>query len=100
MQRAAPTPSMSRTQLARRRRSCLNRVAALAFTMLIALSAPTAQAEVLTEWNQAALEVVKAGNMAGNPWSRAMAMVHVTMSDAINAVQGRYTRYVATTLTA
>src|SRR4030095_11634038 len=28
------------------------------------------------------------------PWSRAMAMVHVAMSDAINSVHSRYTRYV------
>src|ERR1700704_1086400 len=32
--------------------------------------------------------------MVGNPGSRATAMVHVAMSDAINSVQGRYTRYV------
>jgi hypothetical protein len=64
--------------------------------ILITLSTATAYADAVTDWNQTALEVLKAGNIAGNPWSRAMAMVHVAMSDAINSVQGRYTRYVAT----
>ena len=58
------------------------------------LCATTAHADVVTDWNQTALEVLKAGNVPGNPWSRAMAMVHVAMSDAINSVQGRYKRYV------
>jgi hypothetical protein len=56
--------------------------------------ATTVHADVATDWNQTALEVLQAGNVVGNPWSRAMAMVHVGMSDAINSVQGRYARYV------
>jgi len=73
----------------------MKRLAATVFTIVIALSAATVHADVVTDWNQTALEVLKAGNTVGNPWSRAMAMVHVAMSDAINSVQGRYTRYVA-----
>ncbi len=34
--------------------------------------------------------------MGGNPATRALAMMHVAMSDSINTVQNRYTRYVAT----
>src|SRR3982075_786826 len=60
--------------------------AALAF-------APLSQADVVTDWNQTAIEVMKAANVAGNPWTRSMAMMHVAMSDAVNAVQGRYTRF-------
>src|SRR5258705_13407258 len=63
--------------------------AALAF-------APLSQADVITDWNQTAIEVMKAANVAGNPWTRSMAMMHVAMSDAVNTVQGRYTRFIAT----
>jgi hypothetical protein len=58
-------------------------------------SAGTAGADVITDWNQTAIAVMKTANVAGNPWTRHMAMVHVAMSDAVNSVQGRYTRYVA-----
>jgi len=59
-------------------------------------SAPAAQADVITDWNHTALEVMKTANVAGNPWTRSLAMMHVAMADAVNGVQGRYTRYVAT----
>jgi hypothetical protein len=36
---------------------------------------------------------MKAANVAGNPWTRSMALVNVAMSDAVNTVQGRYTRF-------
>src|SRR5882724_7980603 len=59
-------------------------------------SAPIAHADVITEWNQTAIEVMKAANVGNNPWTRSMAMMHVAMSDAVNSVQGRYTRFAAT----
>src|SRR4029077_12533536 len=59
------------------------------------LYATTAHADVVIEWNQNALEVLKAANVVANPWSRAMAMVHVAMCDAVNSVQPRYTRFVS-----
>jgi len=71
----------------------MSRLATPVIAILMTLYATTAHADVITDWNQNALEVLKAANMAGNPWSRAMAMVHVAMSDAVNSVQGRYTRY-------
>jgi hypothetical protein len=72
----------------------MNRFVASAIAIVMTLYTTTAHADVVTDWNQTALEVLKTGNVLGNPWSRAMAMVHVAMSDAINSVQGRYTRYV------
>jgi hypothetical protein len=63
---------------------------------MMTLCAMTAHADVITDWNQNALEVLKAANIVANPWSRVMAMVHVAMSDAVNSVQPRYTRYVST----
>lgn len=69
---------------------------AVAIAIFIALATGTACADTVTDWNQTALDVMKAAKVAGNPWSRTLAMVHVAMSDAINSVQGRYTRYVST----
>jgi len=57
---------------------------------------PVAQADVVTDWSQTAIEVMKAANVAGNPWTRSMAMMQVAVSDAVNTVQGRYTRFIAT----
>src|SRR5437899_9581076 len=76
------------------RGGAMNRFVASAIAIVIMLCATTTHADVVTDWNQTALEALKAGNMVGNPWSRAMAMLHVASSDAINSVQGRYTRYV------
>src|SRR5262245_35948706 len=94
MERSVLIPSTAPQEITSRRRPSMKRLIAAVFTIVIALSA-TAHADVVTDWNQTALDVLKAGNIVGNPWSRAMAMVHVAMSDAINSVQGRYTRYVA-----
>jgi hypothetical protein len=55
--------------------------------------APLSQADVVTDWNHTAIEVMKAAGVAGNPWTRNMAMMNVAMSDAVNTVQGRYTRF-------
>jgi hypothetical protein len=51
------------------------------------------RADVITAWNKTAIDVMKAVNVAGNPWTRSMALVNVSMSDAVNSVQNRYTRY-------
>ena len=78
----------------------MKRMTVAVITILMTLRTATAYADAVTDWNQIALEGLKAANTAGNPWSRTMAMVHVAMSDAINSVQGRYTRFVATAPTA
>jgi hypothetical protein len=54
-----------------------------------------ASADTVTDWNQTAIAVMRDAGVAGNPWSRTLAMVHVAMADAINTVQGRYTRCIA-----
>ena len=56
------------------------------------------RADVITDWNNTAMDVMKAVNVAGNPWTRSMALVNVSMSDAVNSVQNRYSRYMATEL--
>src|SRR3954451_11130402 len=56
-------------------------------------SATLTRAAVITDWNKTALDVMKAVNVAGNPWTRSMALVNVSMSDAVNSVQNRFSRY-------
>jgi hypothetical protein len=78
------------------RGSVMKHSTATALGILIAFATCTAHADVVTDWNQTAIDVMKVANVAGNPWSRTLAMGHVAMSDAINAVHGRYTPVVAT----
>src|SRR5258706_801319 len=73
----------------------MNRFAVTAIGMLMTICAATVRADVVTDWNQIAIDAMKAANINVNPWSRSMAMMHVAMSDAINTVQGRYTTYTA-----
>src|SRR5215470_10983696 len=54
---------------------------------LISVTMPS-RADVITDWNQAAMV-----NVAGNPWTRTLAIMHVSMADAVNAVHNRYTRF-------
>ena len=60
---------------------------------VIVVAAP-ASADVITDWNQTAINAMKVANVAGNPWTRNMAMMHVAMSDAVNSVQNKYAIYV------
>jgi len=69
-------------------------IAAANVLLVVALASP-AQADVVTDWNQTAIAAMKAANVAGNPWTRNMAMMHVAMSDAVNSVQNKYTIYAA-----
>jgi hypothetical protein len=68
---------------------------AAALGLVMAIAAGAARADAVTDWNETAIEVMKIAQVAGNPWTRTLAMMHVSMSDAINTVQGRYTRYTA-----
>ena len=70
--------------------------AATVVGMLMAFATCTARADTVTDWNQTAIQVIRAAGVSGAPGTRSLAMMHVAMSDAINSVQGRYTRYIAT----
>jgi hypothetical protein len=74
----------------------MNHSNVFAIAIFIAFATGSAQADIVTDWNQTAIEVMKVAKLSANPWSRTLAMMHVAMSDAINSVQGRYSRYVAT----
>jgi hypothetical protein len=67
----------------------------MAIAILVAVVTGTARADVVTDWNETAIDVMKAAGVSGNPWSRTLAMVHVAMADSVNSVQGRYARVVA-----
>jgi len=60
-----------------------------------ALSVAAARADVVTDWNVTTNALV-ANDVGNNPKLRTLAMVHVAMSDAINTVQNRYARVIAT----
>src|SRR5262249_3147360 len=63
--------------------------------VVAALWAAPACADVVTDWNVTTNALV-ANDVGNNPRLRTLAMVHVAMSGAINTVQNRYTRVVAT----
>ena len=73
----------------------MRHLAGTAIGALMVFGTCSASADVITDWNQTAIAVMKTANVTGNPWTRHMAMVHVAMSDAVNSVQGKYARYVA-----
>jgi len=86
------TATMGRSQLVTSTRSparLLSAVAVLAF----ALVSGAVRADVVSDWNAIAFDTFKAANVSGNPLFRALAIMHVAMSDAVNTVQNRYTRY-------
>src|SRR4030095_15252794 len=60
---------------------------------LLALYAIVVRADIVTDWNTATYQVLRAVQVDGAPGARALAIVHVSMADAINTVQNRYTRY-------
>jgi hypothetical protein len=70
------------------------RIAAICASM--ALYASASRADIVTDWNVTALKITRATQAPGATQARALAMMHVAMSDAINSVQGRFTRYVTT----
>src|SRR5882762_6278217 len=61
------------------------RTAVVGLTLLS--GATLVRADVITDWTQTAIDVMKAVNVAGNPWTRTLAMMQVSMSDSINAVR-------------
>ena len=69
-----------------------------AIGLLMAFATCATRADTVTDWNLTAIEVLKGASvrLGSGPGLRTLAMVHVAMSDAINTVQDRYTRYVAT----
>jgi hypothetical protein len=72
----------------------LARIAAIGAS--IALLTGAVRADIITDWNIKTLELTQATQTSTSAQARTLAMVHVAMSDAINSVRGRFTRYNAT----
>ena len=70
--------------------SCAFRVAVL--TLLTSLTT-TVHADVITDWNQIALNATNAINLPFPQQTRAMAMTHAAMFDAVNSIDHRYSSY-------
>jgi PAP2 superfamily len=68
------------------------RFASLCLIAALSVSA-AARADVVTDWNDVAVARVVAARQFPPDGARAVAMMHVEMFDAINAVQARYTSY-------
>ena len=54
------------------------------------LASPMAQADVVTDWNTAATDIVVAANLPPPPTSRVMAMVQAAVYEAVNTITQRY----------
>jgi hypothetical protein len=54
---------------------------------------PDASANAVVAWNQSADRLLAAGGVMGNARARALAMIHVAIFEAVNAIDGRYAPY-------
>ena len=81
------------SHLTKRWEASIMKPSAFALGLFVGFAACSASADTITDWNKTTHDVMRAANVASNPASRALAMVHVAMSDAVNGVQDRYARY-------
>jgi hypothetical protein len=64
--------------------------AALLVAAAIGLATPLSQADVVTDWNTRAGDIVAAGKLPPHPSYRAMAIVQMAVYEAVNAITRRY----------
>jgi hypothetical protein len=64
----------------------------IAFLVLVAslLAGPMARAEVITDWNVKAGEIVVEARLGPAPANRVLAIVHTAVYEAVNAITQRY----------
>ena len=67
-------------------------IRSLALTAMLAATTPT-RADVISDWNDTTIKVIKAAGVGGPATTRPLALVHVAQFDAVNAVTGGYTPY-------
>ena len=69
------------------------RSATMAVALLaLAMTAPSARADMVTDWNVIALDTIPA-TISGPPHARLMDYVQAAVFDAVNSVERRYTPY-------
>jgi len=56
----------------------------------MAIGAASAHADAVTEWNAKAADIIAAGRLAAQPGNRVLAIAHVSVFEADNAITGRY----------
>jgi hypothetical protein len=73
----------------------MKRLSAFALTLFAAAAILTgaAGADVVTDWNQTALRATEVAGFGPPPQTRAMAMVHAAVYDAVNAIDRRHAVY-------
>ncbi len=59
----------------------------------IALGAPVARADVVTDWNEAALDAIRARNTPPPAAARNLAIVHAAIYDAVNGIERTHDPY-------
>jgi len=67
-----------------------NQQIALLVVAAALLADPMARADVVTDWNVKAGDVVVAANLGNPPATRVMAIVHTSIYEAVNAITKRY----------
>jgi membrane-associated phospholipid phosphatase len=68
-------------------------IACIATVNLASSIAVPARADVLTDWNNAALDAIRAGNTPPPIASRALAILHASIYDAVNGIARTHERY-------
>jgi hypothetical protein len=56
----------------------------------MAIGAASAHADAVTEWNAKAADIIAAGRLTAPPANRVLAIAHVSVFEAVNAITGRY----------
>ena len=67
--------------------------AALAVAFIVPLGITSASADVIMDWNAKADAIAAQKQLPAAPHSRGLAMMHVAMFEAVNAVERRYAPY-------
>lgn len=69
------------------------RVCLIVCLACVLLTPVVSRADVVTDWNNTALDIIKANDIRPPYASRALAMVHTAVYDAVNSIYGAYQPY-------
>lgn len=66
---------------------------AASLALLVGLSPRTVRADVVTDWNETTVQAIRSANLGPNPGTRALAVVHLSVHDAVNAARHEHRSY-------
>lgn len=69
------------------------RIKILAAAIILCLVPSLSFGDVVTEWNEVLLDMIKTEGISNQLGNRTLAMMHIAMFDAINGIQGGYTPF-------